>query len=334
MSYKTKLVEKAMNAGIAAIEIYNKPVFNYREESFVILIVNAWDLLLKARILQENNNQQKSITIYEHRTNKNGKKSKAKRIKRNRSGNPMTIGIIEGASVVSQYDKSGIDRGCRENLLLLAEIRDNAIHLTNSMGDLGLKIHGLGTAALTNFSIAAKKWFDVNLDSLNFHLMPLAFQSPAKVVESVVKESQSDALTRLLSTIRTVEAKSDAFAHSEYALTYHVNLSFLRSSKQRDANLTTRWSNDPDALPIQLKDEDVRENYPLDYQELTARMRERYVNFKVNPKYHELRKKLVDDKKYCFKRHLDPNNPSSTSRVFFSPGIFNFLDKHYDRKQE
>lgn len=55
------LSEKAVSAATAAIEIYNKPIFAYREESFAILMLNAWELLLKARVLLENSNDQKSI---------------------------------------------------------------------------------------------------------------------------------------------------------------------------------------------------------------------------------------------------------------------------------
>jgi len=38
---------------LAAIEIYNKPQIEYRDECFLILLVNAWELLLKA-ILSKN----------------------------------------------------------------------------------------------------------------------------------------------------------------------------------------------------------------------------------------------------------------------------------------
>ena len=33
---------------LAAIEIYNKPQIEYRDECFTILLINAWELLLKA----------------------------------------------------------------------------------------------------------------------------------------------------------------------------------------------------------------------------------------------------------------------------------------------
>jgi len=38
---------------LAAIEIYNKPQIEYRDECFVILLMNAWELFLKA-ILSKN----------------------------------------------------------------------------------------------------------------------------------------------------------------------------------------------------------------------------------------------------------------------------------------
>jgi hypothetical protein len=50
------LIEKSIQACLAAIEIYNKPEFRYREEAFSILMLTAWELLLKARILKENRN--------------------------------------------------------------------------------------------------------------------------------------------------------------------------------------------------------------------------------------------------------------------------------------
>ena len=39
-------------AMLGAIEIYNKPTVEYREQTFAMLITNAWEILLKARIVQ------------------------------------------------------------------------------------------------------------------------------------------------------------------------------------------------------------------------------------------------------------------------------------------
>lgn len=50
-----ELVEKSIAAMISAIEVYNKPDFKYREETFSILSINAWELLLKAKWLKDHN---------------------------------------------------------------------------------------------------------------------------------------------------------------------------------------------------------------------------------------------------------------------------------------
>ncbi|MBR0990743.1 DUF3644 domain-containing protein [Bradyrhizobium japonicum] len=89
------LVEKATQAAIASIEVYNKPGFKYREETFAILMLNAWELLLKARILKANRSKLRSIEVWEPKTTKKGS---GKRLspKKNRAGNTMTIGVPAG----------------------------------------------------------------------------------------------------------------------------------------------------------------------------------------------------------------------------------------------
>ena len=46
-----QMLDKSVSSMLSAIEIYNKPNFLYREELFTILIVNAWELFLKSKIL-------------------------------------------------------------------------------------------------------------------------------------------------------------------------------------------------------------------------------------------------------------------------------------------
>jgi hypothetical protein len=49
-----ELYRKASDIMLCAIEIYNKPTFAYRDETFCILAVNAWELLIKAKVLADN----------------------------------------------------------------------------------------------------------------------------------------------------------------------------------------------------------------------------------------------------------------------------------------
>ena len=48
---KGKLVNKSIEAFILGLEIYNKPTIRYRIEGFSFFICNAWELMLKAELL-------------------------------------------------------------------------------------------------------------------------------------------------------------------------------------------------------------------------------------------------------------------------------------------
>lgn len=54
-----RLVNKSIEAFIMGIEIYNKPTIKYRIEGFSFFICNAWELMLKAYII--NNDGEESI---------------------------------------------------------------------------------------------------------------------------------------------------------------------------------------------------------------------------------------------------------------------------------
>src|SRR5689334_10407400 len=109
------LVDKAVDACLAAMEIYNKPDFRYREEAFSILMLNAWELLLKARVIQENKGDHKAIEVWEPRTTKQGTPSQRVYAKRNRSGNVMTIDIRRAADLVKNYAARNVDDRCVAN---------------------------------------------------------------------------------------------------------------------------------------------------------------------------------------------------------------------------
>ena len=52
---------KSVQAAVAAIEVYNKPNFSYREEAFALLMSNAWELLLKAKWLLDHGDSVDSL---------------------------------------------------------------------------------------------------------------------------------------------------------------------------------------------------------------------------------------------------------------------------------
>lgn len=53
ISIKDKLLEKSIEAFCMAIELYNKPTIKYRVEGFSMFICNAWELMLKAHMIEQ-----------------------------------------------------------------------------------------------------------------------------------------------------------------------------------------------------------------------------------------------------------------------------------------
>ena len=50
---KQRLTEKSIEAFIMGLEIYNKPTIKYRVEGFSFFICNAWELMLKAHMINK-----------------------------------------------------------------------------------------------------------------------------------------------------------------------------------------------------------------------------------------------------------------------------------------
>lgn len=325
------LVDKSLDACLAAIEIYNKPNFQYREEAFAILMLNAWELLLKARIVQQTGSF-RAIEVREAKMNKDGSKSNLQQRKINKSGNAMTISLTRATGLVQSYTSNGIDAVCLQNLNLLQEIRDNAVHFYNVPPGLGKRIQEVGSAALKNFVAAVERWFGVDMARYNFYLMPLSFHTPTEILESLHTEKQPKAVRRLIDHIEQAERQNPPDGDSIFSVTMEIQLKFVRAAGQ-DAIPMRLDHDDPSAVSVFISEDDLVKQFPWEYAELTRRLKERYADFLQNVKYHAIRKSLEENNKYCWVRYLDLTKPkASTKKKFYNPNIISEFDHYYTRK--
>lgn len=322
------LLDKAIEAAVSAIEIYNKPGFLYREETFAILMLNAWELLLKSRILKENKHKLRSIEIWEPKIRGDGTQTKRLYPRKNRAGNTLSIGVARAAGLVSQYEKDGIDRACVENLRLLVEIRDNAIHFHNATDGLRKRVQEVGAAAVRNFAYATKSWFKKNLDSYNFALMPFAFESPTGIIQTVFADDAKGGARKLQDLMTELNRAFPFDANKPYNVGVELELRFVRRAEAGAIPVRLAPA-DPNAVPVMMNEEDVLKNYPWRYTDLTKALRKRYVNFKENEEFHGVRRPLEGEKRYCCIRQLDPKKKNSPKQKFYNPNIVVEFDKHY-----
>ncbi|MEM2111576.1 MAG: DUF3644 domain-containing protein [Candidatus Bathyarchaeia archaeon] len=313
-----ELLDRAIAAMVSAIEVYNKPDFPYRGESFTILATNAWELLLKAKWLNKNKNRLSSLCV------RQGKGEKKKRIKKTRAGNPITHSIGHLANKLLEIKE--LDENVRRNLEILEELRDSAIHFYHSNPDFDEKLQEIAIAAVKNFHVATKDWFGEDLSKFNFYIMPLSFVAPSSQQETIILNKAEQRFLKYLSQHEKQVGEYD----SPYAVTINMEVKFVRS-KEKSA-MPIRVTKDPNAPAVRLTEEDIREKYQWDYKTLTEKCQQRYENFSINQKYHQYRKAFYEDDRYVHIRRLDPANPKSPNKKFFNPSILNEFDKYYRKK--
>jgi hypothetical protein len=329
------LLEKSVAACISAIEIYNKPDFRYREETFTILMINAWELLLKAKILKDNKNNIQSLYVKEPKRLANGQKSsKQQTVKTSRSGNPLTIEISRAIDVVEKTPGE-VTPPLKENIMALCEIRDNAIHFKNDEPELGKIVLELGTASLKNYLNAVKRWFEKDLSKYNFYLMPMSFFHEFESVSSYSVSKPNVQLDKLITYLGTKTNTIKSNPEQDYNLLLKVETRFIKSTLEDTLMVKTvrnraEAENPEQVQEILLTEEDITEKYPWSNEELRKRLKARYQAFKQDKKFNDLVKELKKDKVLCHTRLLNPKKASGPKTFFYNPNcIPSFFDKHY-----
>lgn len=308
------LLNKAVTASVTAIEVYNKPDFKFREESFSILMVNAWELLLKARILQLNNDEKESIYL----------KCKGE-IVFSSSGNPKTISITRAASLLQS--RAEINSIIADNILLLILIRDECVHFINEDNELSVKVQTLGTASLKNFMTLAMQWFDYNFNQFNFYLMPVSFYHMTDMCSFSIDNNFRENMFQYLNS---VEHAHDNDEDDNFSISLRLETKLVKTTSAEAMQI--RLTDDPNAPELQINEEDALKNFPHTYNGLCEIFRKRYSNFKQNKEFNDIMRNLkTQGEKFCKQRKLDPNNPKSIYKTFYSSRIVEELDKHYSK---
>lgn len=137
-----KLIEKSNDAFLLALELYNKLTVGYRPESFSLLFTNAWELLLKARIYEENGGKKLSI-FYKK--------------KRGEKRNSITIDDCLNKVFLNQNDP------VRKNIEYISEIRNEATHLI--INELDPYFSRAFQAGVFNYVNHLFKWFNQDINN-------------------------------------------------------------------------------------------------------------------------------------------------------------------------
>jgi hypothetical protein len=316
------LLDKSIASMLSAIEIYNKPNFAYREESFAILSVNAWELLLKAYILRKNNYKIRSLYMLEPIKNKNGTNhTRKKKPKTNRAGNPLSISLLEAINALQE--EKILSKNLIDNINSIVEIRDNSIHFAN-LNAITKQVQELGFACIKNYVSFIKKYnIEIDLSDYNFYLMPLAYID-AKIDVDCVLTSE---ISQYIDFVKTKIANRDD-SDQEFDITLSINIDFIKGNSFD--TIAVRY--EKDGIPVTLSEENIRSRFPLTHKEVIAKCRERYSNYKQDSNFNGIMKDIKSNEKLHYLRKLDPDNKKTGKQSFYGNNILQELDKHYIKK--
>ncbi len=257
MKRSEELLDRSIAATLSAIEVYNKPDFKYREELFAILIINGWELLLKAKLLADGGEDLCTVAAMDKGI-----------AKKSRTGADLTIGIEAAIGRLS------LDTKVRDNIDFLLELRDAAIHFVNDM-DVKYVVYALGAASLQNYQRLCKDWFGRSLAEYNFYILPLGFAYNFKTLSLIDVSAKSAEVAALLTAVDDAHTKHPSAAGDAFHLVCEVRTQLVSVKKLADdAGVTVGVASDPSrATTIAIRYQAPIDKYPLSYRDLEEKVK-------------------------------------------------------------
>ncbi|MEH0007501.1 MAG: DUF3644 domain-containing protein [Flavobacteriales bacterium] len=311
------LRDKSLEAALSAIELYNKPNFSYREEGFCILMINAWELMLKAKVLSDHSEDKRRIYIEDEQARRrDGEPYKRKKYKKSKkTGNPLTLGIPKLVNAIE-----GMDNTLREHIVTLNEIRNNCIHFIVKDRSLQKKIVEVGTASLKSYVHLSREWFGKSLEDFNLYLIPIAFDPPSAFDTTTPKEQQ-----RLLDFIE--KEKRDNEVSEDHPHHISLNISIKYTSGKTGILFSKSKAG---GMPITVKAEaQFKNKFRWTFDDNLIPALKKYGNFKRTKEFYRLKRELERDENLAGVRYLDWNKKENgTKKIFYSPNIVEaFVEK-------
>ncbi|WP_320926111.1 DUF3644 domain-containing protein [Actinomyces urogenitalis] len=275
-----RLVANSLSAMLAAIEIYNKPRMEYRDEVTVLLVVNAWELALKAALKKE------------------GKPLFYKK----KRGEPYRTLAAEDALkqvvIHKLYPPSVDGKAVVANVSALIEYRNRATHLYAA--DLGEMVYPFLQTSVLNFRDFMLDHFHKDLaDSITWQLLPLGAKAPSEPVQFMKAGPSATAVAEVqdfIDDLRKIidKAEKDGANMQRVAAVYDVHLRSTKAVSSADLVVSVN----PEGERVVVKKSDPNQSHPYSATELLEH---------VNAKREGRPLTSYDHQALCWKENLREN---------------------------
>jgi len=255
---KGSLIKKSMDAFVLSLETFNRLSVKYRVEAFLILLCNAWELLLKARLIDLNDGNRECIyrepagAVGEYRA---------------------TYSLVECLGRVFPDDRDAI----RKNLENVAKLRNACTHFV--LPGVPREILELLQAAVLNYNNKLSEWSHIRLsERIPAGMMTLVYEAdPDRVDLSgnlFRRQLSKETLAYLTAFQERLLAEHASLDHvKEFAACIEFKVAMTRTAKGADASLLS--GPDGRGTGIIGVPRDASETHPWRLKELLEELRRR-----------------------------------------------------------
>lgn len=227
------MLEKSEEAFLMAIEIYNKPTIKYRLEGFAYFICNAWELLLKAKML----NDGESI-YYPDKQNR-------------------TKSLSNCVSHIYTNDKDPI----RKNLEILISLRNTSTHyIIKEMDTIYLPFM---QANVLNYSQKLYEYFERDItEKINSSFMTLVVNNE-DISEEQVLSRYGDSIFERYNKIKNETQKLiEETTNEKLAIKIDLNVKIVKDKEQAKTTFrVAKEGEEPVRIIKELKDTNLTHCY-------------------------------------------------------------------------
>ena len=287
-----KLLDKSTDAFVLSIEIYNKPTIRYRIEGFSFFFVNAWELLNKAKIIEDT---KKDLSIYYKK----------------RKGQPRrSLSLRDCLKRNFQNELDPI----RVNIEKIAEIRDSGTHYL--IDELESIYSGLFQSGVINYLETLKTWFDFDLQD-KFTPGMLSLVGDLKNIDPahLKREYGNEIMQFVLREIQDIDKKQKQFSDNRFMIPIDYRLVLTKSAKAGDIELTKSDSGTGSAKGVIVEvPKDPNKTHPFTQGELEDKIREALKNEDFNRRAIQAiiwREKIKGNPRFHFKHEKSPTHQYS-----------------------
>jgi len=312
------LIKNSVSAFFAAVEIHNKPNIQYRYEAVTLLMMNAWELALKAYIRK----RIKTLSIF---TEENKTISASKALK--------AVYDHQNSIKAKSFD------AIKANIEKIQIYRDSITHFYCT--NLEPAIFMLIAKSSINYVEFINKSFGLNIiESSRLFIMPIGFKLPFNPEDFLSKKSYQniaspEGIAFLKDIIQTTKNLKDEGVEESVVIGFNINLESVKNctnsdilaaitaKDQADMNISQersiKISDKPGTHETTLSENEIRKIWAYPHKEVISWCKNNINGFKVSKKFNAIKRRLADEgNKYIYKRYLDTNNPHSPSQNFYS----------------